>query len=156
MKVEPTVQAITTIGSWFTENFLEESSAWDMLPQLVADFPEDLGRGFVKSIQAIELISIKEMLLTSLSQSKVSVEITVNFNLSLYASKEDYYQSEEVREYFGKNSQDFSGIYTDMVSNLKLSYELVLLSQPSMVLKSKLKSLAGNKTKYDFIFSSQI
>lgn len=151
MKIEPTVEAEIAIERWVKTNLLEESATWDMLPQLVANFPENTCRGSVNSIQAIESISIKEMLLTSLSQSKVSVEIIVNLNLSLYASKEDYDQSEEVREYFGKNTGDFSGIYTDTESDIKLSYELHLLSRPSMVLDSKLQSIAGNNTKYDFV-----
>ena len=150
MNIEPTYEARKTIENWLQTNLLEELSSWDMLPQVVADFPENTGRGQPTALKAIQSIDLGSMQLKSLSQSVVNATLSVTLSFSLYVSKEDYDSSHEVRDFVGEQEDDFSGIYTDTDAKLKVCFDFELLKQPPMVLSTKLRSIGGQSTTYQF------
>jgi hypothetical protein len=117
---------------------------------VVADFPENIGLGIPTELKNVKSIDLGSMRLKSLSQSAVNATFSVVLNLSLYISKEDYDASQEVRNYVGEHDDDFSGIYMDTNTRLELCFEFELLSQPPMVLSSKLRTVGGNSTTYQF------
>lgn len=150
MNIEPTNEARKTIEHWLETHLLEELGSWDMLPQVVADFPESIGRGQPTALKAVQSIDLGSMRLKSLSQSVVSATLSVTLSFSLYVSKEDYDSSQEVRDFVGEHDDDFSGIYTDADAKLEVCFDFELLKQPPMVLSTKLCSIGGQSTTYRF------
>jgi hypothetical protein len=150
MNIQPTQEARKTIEHWLQTHLLRELGTWDILPQVVADFPENIGLGIPTELKNVKSIDLGSMRLKSLSQSAVNATFSVVLNLSLYISKEDYDASQEVRNYVGEHDDDFSGIYMDTNTRLELCFEFELLSQPPMVLSSKLRTVGGNSTTYQF------
>jgi hypothetical protein len=150
MNIEPTAEARTTIEQWLQTNLLEELNSWDMLPQVVGDFPENTGRGYLTAIKRIESMDLGSMQLNSLSQSTVNATLSVTLSVSLYVSKEDYDASQEVRDFVGPEDDDFSGIYLDTDTKLRVSFDFELFKEPPMVLSTKLRSVGGDSTTYNF------
>ena len=148
MNIEPTAVARKTIEQWLQTNLLDELNSWDMLPQVVGDFPENIGRGNLTAIKRIESMDMGSMQLKSLSQSVVNATLSVTLRVSLYVSKEDYDASQEVRDFVGPEDDDFSGIYLDTDSKLRVSFDFDLFKQPPMVLSTKLRSVGGQNTNY--------
>ena len=150
MNIEPTVEARQTIEHWLQTHLLEELGSWDILPQVVADFPEHTGRGQPTALKAVQSIDLGSMRLKSLSQSLVSATLSVTLSFSLYVSKEDYDNSQEVRDFVGNHDDDFSGIYTDTDAKLEVTFDFELLKEPPMVLSAKLRSISGQSTTFRF------
>lgn len=150
MNIEPTAEARKTIEQWLQTNLLDELNSWDVLPQVVGDFPENVGRGNLTAIKRIESMDLGSMQLKSLSQSTVNATLSVTLSVSLYVSKEDYDASQEVRDFVGPEDDDFSGIYLDTDSKLRVSFNFELIKEPPMVLSTKLRSVGGNSTTYNF------
>jgi len=148
MNIEPTSQARKTIEQWLQTNLLDELNSWDMLPQVVGDFPENTGRGHLTAINRIEYMDLGSMQLKSLSQSVVNATLTVALSVSFFFSKEDYDTSQEVRDFVGPEDEDFSGIYIDTDRKLRIGFDFELFKQPPMVLSTKLKSIGGDSTTY--------
>ena len=148
MNIEPTSEARKTIEQWLQTNLLDELNSWDMLPQVVGDFPENTGRGHLTAIKRIETMELGSMQLRSLSQSTVNATLSVTLSVSMYVSKEDYDASQEVRDFVGPEGDDFSGIYLDTDTKLHLSFDFELFNQPPMVLSTKLRSIGGQNTNY--------
>ena len=150
MNIEPTAEARKTIEQWMQTKLLDELNSWDMLPQVVGEFPENTGRGHFTAINRIESMDLGSMQLKSLSQSVLNATLSVTLNVSLFVSKEEYDASQEVRDFVGPEDDDFSGIYLDTDSKLRISFDFELLKQPPMVLSTKLRSIGGDSTTYSF------
>ena len=150
MNIEPTSEARKTIEQWLKTNLLEELNSWDMLPQVVGDFPENTGRGNLTAIKRIESMDLGSMQLKSLSQSVVNATLSVTLSVSMYVSKEDYDGSQEVRDFVGPEDLDFSGIYLDTDTKLRVCFDFELFKQPPMVLSTKLRTIGGQSTTYSF------
>jgi hypothetical protein len=150
MNFEPTSEARKTIEQWLKTNLLEELNSWDMLPQVVGDFPENTGRGNLTAIKRIESMDLGSMQLKSLSQSVVNANLSVTLSVSLYVSKEDYDSSQEVRDFVGPEDHEFSGIYLDTDTKLRVCFDFELFKQPPMVLSTKLRTIGGQSTTYSF------
>jgi hypothetical protein len=150
MNIEPTVEARKTIEHWLQTHLLEELCSWDMLPQVIADFPENTGRGQPTELKAVNFIDLDSMRLKSLSQSLVRATLSVNLSFSFYISKEDYDSSQKVRDFVGDQDDDFSGIYTDTDVVLELCFDFNLLMHPPMVLSTDLRTITGQNTTFSF------
>jgi hypothetical protein len=150
MKIEPTVEARETIEHWLQTHLLEELGSWDILPQVVADFPENTGRVMPTALKNVKSVDLSSMRLKSLSQSVVNATLSVTLSFSLYVSKEDYDASQEVRDFVGEHDDDFSGIYTDTDATLEVCFDFELLKQPPMVLSTRLRSIGGQSSTYRF------
>ena len=150
MNIEPTEEARNTIENWLQTHLLEELGSWDMLPQVVADFPENTGRVHPTALKSVKSVDLGSMRLKSLSQSVVNATLFVTLSFSLFVSKEDYDSSQEVRDFVGKHDDDFSGIYTDTDATLEVCFDFELLKQPPMVLSTRLRSISGQSSTYRF------
>ena len=150
MEIEPTEEARNTIEHWLQTHLLEELGSWDMLPQVIADFPENTGRVHPTALKGVKSIDLGSMRLKSLSQSVVNATLSVTLSFGLYVSKEDYDASQEVRDFVGEQDGDFYGIHTDTDANLEVCFDFELLSQPPMVLSSRMRSVGGQSTSYLF------
>jgi hypothetical protein len=148
MNIEPTNQARKTIEHWLQTHLLGELSSWDMLPQVVGDFPENTGCGRLTELKQVKSIDLGSMQLKSLSQSVVSATFNVTLSFSLYVSKEDYDASQKVREFVGVHDDDFSGVYIGTDATLEVCFDFELFSQPPMVLTAKLRSIGGQSTSF--------
>jgi hypothetical protein len=149
MNIDATKEVRQTIEQWLQTNLLEELNSWDMLPQVVGDFPENIGRGHLTAIKRIDSMDLGSMKLKSLSQSVVNATFSVTLSISLYVSREDYQASQEVRDFVG-DDEDFAGINLDTDAKLNVSFDFELFKQPPMVLSAKLKSIGGQSTTYKF------
>ena len=150
MKLGPTEAALKTIEYWLQRNLSEELSSCDVLPQVVADFPENTGRVNSTTIKSVKKIDLSSMELKSLSHSVVNATFIVILSFSLYVNKEDYDSSQEVRDFVGVHNDDFSGMYADTDAKLVLSYDFELLREPPMVISTSLRSIAGESRTYRF------
>ena len=150
MEIEPTEEARNTIEHWLQTHLLEELGSWDMLPQVIADFPENTGRVHPTALKGVKSIDLGSMRLKSLSQSVVSATLSLTLSFGLYVSKEDYDASQEVRDFVGEQDGDFYGIHTDTDANLEVCFDFELLKQPPMVLSTRLRSIAGLSSTYRF------
>ena len=129
MEIEPTEEARNTIEHWLQTHLLEELGSWDMLAQVVADFPENTGRVLPSALKGVKSIDLGSMRLKSLSQSVVNATLSVTLSFGLYVSKEDYDASQEVRDFVGEQDGDFYGIHTDTDANLEVCFDFELLKQ---------------------------
>lgn len=150
MLIKPTEDARKTIEDWLQQHLLEELTSCDLLPQVLADFPENIGRVHPTSLKGIKTIDLGSMHLKSLSQSVVNATLSVNLSFSLYVSKEDFESSQEVRNFVGEQEDNFSGIYIDSDGSLEVCFDFELLKNPPMVLSTKLQSIGGQSTTYRF------
>ena len=150
MNIEPTEEARNTIEHWLQTHQLEELGSWDMLPQMVADFPENTERVHPTALKGVKSIDLGSMRLKSLSQSVVNATLSVTLSFGLYVSKEDYDASQEVRDFVGEQDGDFYGIHTDTDANLEVCFDFELLKQPPMVLSTRLRSISGQSSTYRF------
>ena len=148
MNIEPTEKARNTIEHWLQTHLLEELGSWDMLPQVVADFPENTGRVHPTTLKGVKSVDLGSMRLKSLSQSVVNATLSVTLSFSVYVSKEDYDASQEVREFVGVHDDDFSDICIDTDAKLEVCFDFELLGQPPMVLSTKLRSIGGQSTSF--------
>jgi len=148
MNIEPTDEARNTIEHWLQTQLLEELGSWDLLPQVVADFPENTGRVHPTALKGVKSVDLGSMRLKSLSQSVVNATLSVTLSFSVYVSKEDYDASQEVREFVGVHDDDFSDICIDTDAKLEVCFDFELLSQPPMVLSTKLRSIGGQSTSF--------
>ena len=148
MNIEPTYEARNTIEHWLQTQLLEELGSWDMLPQVVADFPENTGRVHPTTLKGVKSVDLGSMRLKSLSQSVVNATLSVTLSFSVYVSKEDYDASQEVREFLGVHDDDFSDICIDTDAKLEVCFDFELLGQPPMVLSTKLRSIGGQSTSF--------
>ena len=148
MNIEPTEEARNTIEHWLQTHLLEELGSWDMLPQVVADFPENTGRVHPTALKGVKSIDLGSMRLKSLSQSVVNATLSVTLSFGLYVSKEDYDASQEVRDFVGEQDGDFYGIHTDTGAHLELCFDFELLKQPPMVLSTRLRSIGSQSSTY--------
>jgi hypothetical protein len=150
MNIEPTEEARKTIERWLQTHLLEELGSWDLLPQVVADFPENTGRVNPTALKSVKSIDLGSMRLKSLSQSVVNATFSATLSLSLYVSKEDYEASQEVRDFVGNHEDYFLGIYTDTDSTLDVCLDFELLHQPPMVISTRFRSISGPTSNYVF------
>jgi hypothetical protein len=60
-----------------------------MLPQVIADLPENTGRVHPTALKGVKSIVLGSMRLKSLSQSVVNATLSVTLSFGLYVSKED-------------------------------------------------------------------
>ena len=148
MEIEPTEEARNTIEHWLQTHLLEELGSWDMLPQVVADFPENTGRVHPTALKGVKSIDLGSMRLKSLSQSVVNATFSVKLSFGLYVSKEDYDASQEVRDFVGEQDGDFYEIQTDTDANLEVCFDFELLKQLPMVLSTRLRSIGGLSSTY--------
>lgn len=150
MNIEPTAEARKTIEQWLQTNLLEELNSWDMLPQVMSDFPENTGRAQLNAIKLIENLNLNSMQIMSLSQSVVNVSLSVTSSVSLCVSKADYDASQEVRNFVGPEDDNFSGVYLDTDTKFQINFDFQLLKQPPMVLSAKMMCIGGQSTTYSF------
>ncbi len=150
MNIEPIDEARNTIEHWLQTQLLEELGSWDMLPQVVADFPENTGRVHPTALKGVKSVDLGSMRLKSLSQSVVNATLSVTLSFSVYVSKEDYGASQEVRDFLGEQDDDFSGIYTETDATLEVCFDFELFKQPPMVLSTRLRSIGGQSSTYRF------
>ena len=78
----------------------------------------------------------------------MNASLSVTLGFSLYVSKEEYDENQEVRNFVGVQEDDFSGIYTDTESTLQVCFDFEVLKQPPMVISSRLISISGPSTSY--------
>lgn len=107
MKTGPTEAARKTIEYWLQRNLSKELSSCDVLPQVVADFPENTGRVNSTTIKSVKKIDLSSMELKSLSHSVGNATFIVILSFSLYVNKEDYDSIQEVRDFVGVHNDDF-------------------------------------------------
>ncbi len=150
MKMEPTDEVRKTIENWLQTHLLEELSSWDMLSQVLANFPENTGRLNPTALKSVKTIGVSSMRLKSLSQSVVNANFSVTLSFSLYVSKEDFDASQEVRDFVGLQDIDFSGVYIDTDATLDVCFDFELLKQPPMVISARFRSISGPTSSYVF------
>ena len=150
MKTRPTEAARKTIEYWLQRNLSKELSSCDVLPQVVADFPENTGRVNSTTIKSVKKIDLSSMELKILSHSVGNATFIVILSFSLYVNKEDYDSSQEVRDFVGVHNDDFSGMYADTDVKLVLSYDFELLGKQPMVISTSLLTIAGESRTYRF------
>ncbi len=119
VKFNPRVEVQKTIQYWIEEHSLDELTAWIILSQVVADFPENIRGGLLIKLKNVRSINRDFIRLKSLSQREVNVTLWGALVRGFYVSKEDHYASQEVRDYVDEND-DFFGMYIDTKPPLKL------------------------------------
>jgi hypothetical protein len=151
MEIEPTEEARNTIEHWLQTHLLEELGSWDMLPQVIADFPENTGRVHPTALKGVKSIDLGSMRLKSLSQSVVNATLSVTLSFGLYVSKEDYDASQEVRDFVGEQDGDFYGIHTLLLGRVLL---IALIKKIAIKGETLSRVLNGaNGVKFKAIFS---
>lgn len=142
--------AKSIVMKWLEQDLLTIIEESEVLPIVVADFPNGVGRGNAMRIEKLKSMDLGGLKLRSLNQSQVNVQVDLVVHVAIDVYWEEYQSSQEVRNLIGENEQEFvsSTIYLD--TPLHVSVDLELLKQPPMVTSHELREISGSATSVEY------
>jgi hypothetical protein len=138
------------VSKWLEQDLLTIIEKSKVLPIVVADFPDSVGRGNAMRIEKLKSMDLGGLKLHSLNQSHVNVEIDLVLHVAIDVYWVEYQSSQEVRNLIGECEEEFvsSTIYLD--TPLHVSVDLDLLKEPPMVISHALRKVSGSATSVEY------
>ncbi len=132
-----------TILRWLDQNFLEVIEEAEVLPQVVANLPNNIARGNAMRVKELRALNLDGLKLISLHMSRVTADVSVNLHIGIDVSWDEYQSSQEVREFVGEEEEEFVSTTVFFDSPVHVTLELELLKEPPMVASYTLRKISG-------------
>jgi predicted nucleic acid-binding protein len=127
---------------WIDENLLDILKECD-LEEVIVGFPYGVGR-----VRADEIIIFNDYGIDQLKELEsgdkfLSFKIELKLQASMRVSWEDFVENEEVREYLGHNSEEFSIIESETAENIEVCGYLMLSCDNLSVMSYEITAIDG-------------